>query len=288
MALQSGIMPAFYSLPFIKMQATGNDLIFLDGEALLNSAARPLLSQWPAIVPILSKLLCSRRFSIGADGLILAMPLHIPELADLSKSWYGSMNKDCQIAWTYNNSDGSTSNMCGNGLRCLGLWANKEKDLEGRFKVATALGPLDINFQNENNITVSLGAPRLRAGDIPFVSDQATSENVINKQFKFADQQFSITCVNVGNPHCVIFEAGFLKPELFSNKFKSMSDGFFPEQLKSIAGGIEIDHRFPERTNVEFVRVINRQHIEVLVWERGCGPTLSCGSGQWLLPLPAF
>lgn len=135
-------MPVIYTVPFIKMEALGNDFVFVDGQTLLESAARPLLSQWQAMAPILARELCHRRLSIGADGLILALPLEVPEMALLASSLYGSTSKNCQLSWTYHNSDGSISAICGNGLRCLALWAIHEKNMSSQLKVLTALGPL--------------------------------------------------------------------------------------------------------------------------------------------------
>ncbi len=276
-------MPAVYSLPFIKMQALGNDLIFIDGEALLESAARPLLSQWQAVAPILARELCHRRLSIGADGLILAMRLDVPELAQLASSFYGPAANDCQLSWTYHNSDGSVANICGNGLRCLSLWAKQEKHMDNQLKVATALGPLSIDYQDQNNITLTLGAPRLKANEIPFLTNKWKTGTVIKEPFILQDIEFPITCVNVGNPHCVIFEADFLEPGLFTPLKKTAHNNgtrndFFPRQLIPIAEAIEVDSRFPEQTNIEFVNVIDRSHIQVFVWERGSKATLACGS----------
>jgi diaminopimelate epimerase len=276
----NAILPEFYRLPFIKMQALGNDLIFLDAEELLNSSARPLLSQWQNIAPILVKELCNRRFGIGADGLVLAMRLEVPELAQMASQLYGPRSKGCDLSWTYHNSDGSISDMCGNGLRCLSLWATKEKNMNNDLMVATALGPLSLKYKNQTEITVSLGAPKLLAKEIPFLSN--TQSSIIKEKFSLADISFPITCVNVGNPHCVIFEANFLNPQLFDslNDFRKIRDNsnFFPAQLISIAEALETDKHFPAHTNVEFVNVVDRHHIQVFVWERGSKATLACGS----------
>lgn len=279
-------MPDFYNLPFIKMQGLGNDFVFLDGEKLLNSAARPLLSQWTAVAPMLAKELCHRRLSIGADGMILAMPLYVPEMARLASVLYGSTSKNCQLSWTYHNSDGSVSDICGNGLRCLSLWAKQEKNMADKLKVATALGALPLDFTTEKDITLTLGAPKLKASEIPFLScltDKQNTNHVIKEQFTLKDIHFPITCVNVGNPHCVIFEADFLKADLFMplNAVSSYSvpkDNFFPVELIPIAEALEVDEHFPEHTNVEFVNVIDRNHIQVFVWERGSKATLASGS----------
>jgi diaminopimelate epimerase len=272
-------MPGFYCLPFIKMQALGNDFIFLDGEKLLDSAARPLLSQWQSVAPILAKELCHRRLSIGADGLILAIDLAVPELSQMASAFYGTTSQNCQLSWTYHNSDGSMSDMCGNGLRCLALWAREEKNIDGELKVATALGPLSLSYEDKNNATVTLGAPRLLASEIPFLSKK--NGKVIKELFELGNVKFPITCVNVGNPHCVIFEADFLNPNLFSqltNTKDRPKDNFFPSTLTPIAEMLEVDNRFPEQTNIEFVNVLDRNHIQVFVWERGSKATLASGS----------
>ncbi len=261
------------------MQALGNDLIFLNGEKLLDSAARPLLSQWQSVAPVLAKELCHRRLSIGADGLILAMDLAVPELSQMASALYGPTSQDCQLSWTYHNSDGSTADICGNGLRCLALWAREEKNMDGDFKVATALGPLSLSYQDKSQITVMLGAPKLLANEIPFSAKKIG--RVVQELFELGKAKFPITCVNVGNPHCVIFEADFLNPNLFShltNIKDRPQDHFFPSALRPIAEALEIDSHFPEHTNIEFVNVLDRNHIQVFVWERGSKATLACGS----------
>lgn len=281
------ILPSSYTLPFIKMQSLGNDFIFIDGEKLLDSASRPLLSQWTAIAPKLAQQLCQRHFSIGADGLILAFSLKQDELHQMAVSLYGQSVQDCQLSWTYHNSDGSQSDMCGNGLRCLSLWSQVEKNMPAQLKVATAAGPIAVNYKDEQNITVCLGAPKLNSAQIPFTGSKSAVNRVVQEQFVLDNTNFPITCVNVANPHCVIFAGPFLKPALFGQlehkqagwQTASPSENFFPQELVPIARAIEIDSRFPEKTNVEFVHVMDRQHIQVLVWERGCGPTLACGSG---------
>jgi len=283
------ILPEFYKLSFLKMHGLGNDFIFVDGEKILQSAARPLLSNWMNIVPQLTRHLCHRRLSIGADGLILALSLDNEEMRQMAVELYGDFAKDCQLSWTYHNNDGSQSHMCGNGLRCLGLWAKLEKNMTGELKVATKNGPVTINLIEDNNISVILGAPRLTGREIPFVAPDFEEKRIIRYPFKIDGLQFPITCVNVGNPHCLIFEGSFLKPELFEAFGKELPVGpgsadlgqdFFPRDLVSIAKSIETDGRFPERTNVHFVRVVDRRHIQVFVWERGCGPTLASGSAS--------
>jgi len=285
--MSDSIMPESYQLPFLKMQGLGNDFIFVDAQKLLQSEARPLLSQWLAVVPQLARRLCHRRLSIGADGLILAMSLDSEEMRQMAVSLYGNYARDCHLSWTYHNNEGSQAHMCGNGLRCLALWAKLEKNMSGEIKVATQIGPVTINLIDDDNITVILSSPKLNSKDIPFVTPNLQEKQIVRHPFAIDGLQFPITCVNVGNPHCLIFEGSFLKPELFRAFDKELpvtaqsleaGQDFFPQELRSLARNIETDKRFPERTNVHFVRVLDRCHIQVFVWERGCGPTLASGS----------
>jgi diaminopimelate epimerase len=109
------------------MQALGNDFIVLDGERLLQTVSTSeLLAHWQEVLPVLAKKLCSRRFGIGGDGLILALDLKHKPQAAIAHQIYGSTRDDCELAWTYTNSDGSASRTCGNGLRCLALWAHNK------------------------------------------------------------------------------------------------------------------------------------------------------------------
>src|ERR1700722_16072521 len=154
--MSDSIMPISYILPFLKMEGLGNDFIFIDAQKVLQSEARPLLSQWNALVSALAKHLCHRRLSIGADGLILAMALDNKEICQMAVNLYGNYAKDCHLSWTYHNSDGSQSHMCGNGLRCLALWAKLEKNLTGELKVATQTGPVIVNLIDDDTVTVKL------------------------------------------------------------------------------------------------------------------------------------
>ncbi len=208
------------------------------------------------------------------------MPLNIPELAQMAADLYGPTSRTCDLSWTYHNSDGSLSDICGNGLRCLALWAKNEKNMDGELKVATALGPLTLNYLSKTDITLTLGAPKLQAKDIPFLTKN--TGQIIKENLKLGNIEFPITCVNVGNPHCIIFDADFIKPDLFKSlssiENKMPNSNFFPTELIPVAEALEVDSRFPEGTNVEFVNVINRTNIQVFVWERGSKATLACGS----------
>ena len=280
MAMSNSIMPEFYTLPFLKCRLWAT-ILFLSMRKNFCSLRRVhyCLNGLPLLAP-LTRRLCNRRLSIGGDGLILAMVLDSEETRQMAVSLYGDYAKDCDLSWTYYNNDGSQAHMCGNGLRCLALWAKLEKNMSGELKVATQNGAVTINLLDDDNITVILGAPKLNSKEIPFVALDLNEKQIVRYPFTINGLQFPITCVNVGNPHCLIFEGSFLNPELFKAFGKDLpvtadsaenGQDFFPKELVSLASSIERDKHFPERTNVHFVRVLDRRHIQVFIWERGCG-----------------
>lgn len=266
-------------LPFAKMQALGNDFVVLDGERLLEvPTARKVLENWQKLSPKLACLLLSRHTGIGGDGLILAMNLKNKHLLELARQIYGPGVESCQLAWTYTNSDGSFAETCGNGLRCLALWAHNKGLLADRGKVMTATGPVEIVFSSADQITADLGAPSLAAQAIPFTGVQP-GQQVISDKLDIAGRSITVTLVNMGNPHCLIFGGDFLKditlelPLCDENGLKDL-----PPALAKLAAEIQADPRFPASTNVSFVIKSDRSSARAVVWERGCGPTLACGS----------
>ncbi len=268
------------SLPFTKMHGAGNDFIIIDAEDLLATASgQRLLNGWADLVPKLAKRLCNRHVAIGADGLVLALNLKNPELARFAKTLYAPQLAQCQLAWVYADSDGSLPQTCGNALRCLTLWAHEHNLIQDQAQVLTAVGPVSVLFHSADKIVVDLGAPKLLSGDIPFVGANG-SQQIVKHDFNIADSRYPITCVNVGNPHCVIFQGEFMqtdRPQLPLSK--EVSPDFFPKQLQDVARQIQADKRFPQSTNVEFVYVNAPNRAEVFVLERGAGATLACGSG---------
>jgi diaminopimelate epimerase len=266
-------------LPFAKMQALGNDFIVIDGERLIEAASTGhLLKNWQAALPGLARQLCSRRFGIGADGLILVMNLQQAELLQLAHDIYGSDTLGCQWAWTYTNSDGFSAEICGNGLRCLTLWAHKRGLLLERSRILTAVGPVEVVFTSEDQISVDLGEPSLCAKDIPFAASEA-EKPVVQESFAVGGVPLSITCVNMGNPHCIIFAGAPLNgakielPFASEEKLKEL-----PLALTALAEQIQADSHFPEGVNVSMVLSFDQHCARAVVFERGCGPTLACGS----------
>jgi diaminopimelate epimerase len=223
-------------LPFIKMHGRGNDFILVD-EAALGGGTD---------LPALARKLCDRHFGIGADGLILVAPSRRP---------------GCALRLRIFNPDGSEAEMCGNGMRCLALYA-RERGLvkEDAFGVETLAGVIRPAFQPDGTVQVDMGAPELRRSRIPMLGTE--SERVVGEELVVDGRAFSVTAVNMGNPHCVVFE-----------------DALTDEEFLRFGPQIERERRFPNGTNVEFVCVYNRGHLGVRVWERGAGPTLACGTG---------
>lgn len=213
-----------------KMQGLGNDFVFMDYEEY--QKANMSLSE-------LSKKLCDRHFGIGADGLIIPIPYD---------------KTDADIAWYYYNSDGTTAQMCGNGMRCFAKYVyDKHLINKKQFKVKTLAGIITPEILANGDIRVNMGKPILEHHNIPFTGE---------KSITVKDKTFSITPVSMGNPHCVIFT---------DEDTMSMAKLYGPD--------IESHPSFPEKTNVEFIKVKSKQELNMSVYERGCGITLACGTG---------
>lgn len=243
----SGAQPML--LPFSKLQGLGNDFVFLsEGDLQATQEGKKLLADWHNVKAQVAKVLCDRRFGIGGDGLILVSQ---------------SQNSSCLCRWSYTNSDGSGSAMCGNGIRCLALWAHRRGMIEmGDFLVDTEVGAVPVNFQNADEIKTDLGSPILTSDLIPVTG--ARRESVVRVPIAIDDQHsVTATCVSMGNPHCVLFDHG-LQNET---------------QMASCAQQLQLHPMFPEGVNVEFVDIASPAHVQVQVWERGAGRTLACATG---------
>jgi diaminopimelate epimerase len=224
-------------MKFWKMHGLGNDYIVIDnrhGKITDTQAAE------------FAKKLCKRRFSVGADGLLLVC-----------------MSKTADIKMRVFNADGSEAEMCGNGIRCFAKYCFENgfvKELE--FTVETLAGIKNVWLTIENNevklVKVDMGSPNWKRESLPMLG-QGTC---INEDFQLDDKTYKITCLSIGNPHCVIFVDNL---------------GIFPIDI--IGPKIENDKTFPRRTNVNFVQVLSKSELRVRVWERGCGETLACGTG---------
>ena len=234
-------------LSFAKMQALGNDFVVVGQEELTASKlGAELFSGWPEQAAFVAQALCDRHYGVGADGLIVVI----------------SPGRDgCELSWSYTNGDGSPSPMCGNGLRCLALWAyQRELVVSRQFRVSTATGPVAVSLADCDQITTELGEPILDSQRIP-ISGEPRGE-VVREPLTAGGQVFAATCVSIGNPHCVIFEPAVSEADY----------AHYAPRIQSLSA-------FPEGVNVEFARIVTGQHARVYVWERGCGPTLACASG---------
>lgn len=191
----------------------------------------------------LAKKLCDRNFGVGADGMII--PMLDSKIAD--------------IGWYFYNSDGTIAQMCGNGIRCFAKYA-KDNNLvkSNKFSVETLAGIITPEILEDGTVRVNMSKPILEPEKIPF-SGKSSKEKITVK-----DKTFDINAVSMGNPHCVIFVDE-------NEDLLEMAKTYGPE--------IEKHSLFPEKTNVEFVKVISKSEIDMRVWERGCGITLACGTG---------
>ncbi len=212
-----------------KMQGCGNDFVLLAYDEFLKTG----LTMGELAVKI-----CDRNFGIGADGMI------IPKV--------NTENTD--IGWYFYNSDGTTAQMCGNGMRCFAKYVFDKKLVDKKvFSVQTLAGVIKPELLDNGLVKVNMGKPILEHGKIPFCgSDEITVK----------DKTFKITPVSMGNPHCVIV---------------SEEDPLYLAQ--NYGPFIEKHEFFPEKTNTEFVKILSRNEVEMRVFERGCGITLACGTG---------
>lgn len=216
------------------MQGCGNDFVIIDYSEYEKTGLK---------MGELAKKVCDRNFGVGADGMII--PNLSPE------------NKEADIAWYFYNSDGSTAQMCGNGMRCFAKYTYDNKLVDKKsFKVQTLAGIIKPELLENGLVKVNMGKPILEDKKIPFWSENG------EKKLVALDREFEITPVSMGNPHCVI-----------------ITDDDPMELAQKYGPTIEKHEFFPEKTNTEFVKVKSNMEIDMRVYERGCGITLACGTG---------
>ena len=250
-------------MKFTKMQGLGNDYVYVNclEEQLENPSE-------------MAKFVSDRHFGIGSDGLILIRP---SDAADFEMEMY--------------NADGSRGEMCGNGIRCVAKYVY-DYGLTDKtsISVETLGGIKNLNLIVENGkvrlVRVDMGRPKLEAAEVPILCEAVTEEcvvdedsvlgggyaedivkigdcrKVINEPIVVDGMEYRITGVSMGNPHAVVFLEDV--------------EGL---EIEKIGPKFENHERFPKRINTEFVRVIDRETIEMRVWERGSGETLACGTG---------
>lgn len=226
-------------MKFTKMQGCGNDYVYINGfeEKIPQDKKSELAIK-----------LSNRNFGIGSDGIIFINP---GKIAEFEMEMY--------------NADGSRSEMCGNGMRCVGKYiydyglsdkTQIEVESAGAVKYLTLTPGADGKIEK---IRVNMGSPILKATDVPVISD---NETVVDEKITVKGQDYNMTCVSMGNPHAVVF-----------------MDDVRNLDIEAIGPDFENHERFPRRTNTEFVQIIDRSHVFMRVWERGTGETLACGTG---------
>lgn len=235
---------------FSKMHGLGNDYIVIDES---NKTIIPEEKK-PEIV----EEICRRGFSVGADGVIFVTPAS-SDIAD--------------IRFRIFNSDGSEAEMCGNGIRCFVKYVYENDIFHNDQMLVETLGgikevDLDVEGEEVKSSTVDMGVPTFKTTDIPMVSDK---EEFLDSELNVGGKTVKITAVNVGNPHAVIF-----------------TDNIQDIKLNEIGPLIENHPAFPEKTNVHFVNILNRNEIEIITWERGAGFTFACGTGATSCVMAGF
>ena len=240
-------------LHFTKMEGAGNDYVYVNG-----FTEHIPEENKPGIVRRLS----DRHFGIGGDGVIF---INKGKKADLEMEMY--------------NADGTRGEMCGNGIRCVGKFVydsgmthEKEITVEsfGKVKYLTLYtGETEDGRELVQSVRVNMGAPILEAKEIPVAADESP---VVSEPISIAQKdsglkggagtEYRMTCVSMGNPHAVVY-----------------IDSTDELEIEAVGPLFENHERFPNRTNTEFVQIIDPEHVKMRVWERGSGETLACGTG---------
>ncbi len=223
-------------MKFTKMEGLGNDYVYVNCfKETVEDPKRVAIK------------VSDRHFGIGSDGLILIKP---SEVADFCMDMY--------------NADGSQSEMCGNGIRCVAKYVY-DYGLTDKtsISVETLAGIKYLDLQIEDGkavqITVNMGQPELIAKNVPVKSDK---DKVIDEPIVVGGKEYRMTCVSMGNPHCIVFVDDTAN---------------FP--LEEVGPLFESHEVFPNRVNAEFVQVLDEKTLNMRVWERGSGETLACGTG---------
>lgn len=223
-------------MKFTKMEGLGNDYVYIN--CLKEEVTNPTE---------LAIKVSDRHFGIGSDGLIL---IKSSEVADFCMDMY--------------NADGSRSEMCGNGIRCVAKYVYDYGLIDKtKISIETLAGikylDLKVNEGKVEMVTVNMGNPELVPAKIPVKSDK---DILVAEPIIVDGKEYKITCVSMGNPHCIVFV-----------------DDTKNYPLEEIGPKVESNELFPNRVNAEFVQILDRKTVNMRVWERGTGETLACGTG---------
>ncbi len=229
-------------MKFIKVHSLGNDFLIID---------LPKKERLPNVNDLAQRL-CDRHIGVGADGLLLI---------SVQNKTKGTVN------FRIFNADGTEAEVSGNGLRCAAASLHYHKKIESPsilFFTTAGERECDLIERKKNSflIKIDMGIPHLKSQEIPF-DDGTFHEKIIDYPLSINQKIYPVTVVSVGNPHCAIFV------DRFPSRF----------EWHQIGSEIESHPFFPNRTNIEFIRIISKAEIEVQFWERGVGETLSSGSG---------
>jgi len=223
------------TLPFRKLHGTANDFVYVDARGGL-----------PADPALLAPRICDRHRGIGADGLILLLD---------------SSSADCRMRIF--NADGSTAEMCGNGIRGFAKYVLDHGLVRADpLRVETDAGVKTVSVRRDGDtvasITVDMGPPEWDGRRIPVDADGT----ILERPLAVNGRSWTVSCVSMGNPHCVVFvdDPGTLA-------------------LAEIGPAFERHPFFPRRVNTEFIAVESKERLRMRVWERGAGETLACGTG---------
>jgi len=224
---------------FTKMHGAGNDYVYVNG--FEERVEEPVQ---------VARKVSSRHFGIGSDGLILILP---SDRADVRMRMW--------------NADGSEAEMCGNGIRCVAKYAY-DHGIARKTTITAETGAGILTLQlfpgadgTVERVRVDMGRPRLTRAEIPMLGDPQDGR-AIDQPLAVQDETCRITCVSLGNPHCVLFVEDVARCP-----------------VERLGPRIETHPAFPRRTNVEFVQVISKTEVRQRTWERGSGETLACGTG---------
>jgi diaminopimelate epimerase len=220
---------------FAKLEGLGNDFIVthdtMGGDAQLLDAIR---KRAPS--------LCDRRFGVGADGVLCALP-----------------SSKAPFFMRVINSDGSEAEMCGNGIRCFAVYlARRGLSSASTLAVDTQRGIITVS-RHGDSVRVDMGSPILDAAAVPTAQ---ASGRVVMHPIGVDGREYLVTAVSMGNPHAVVY-----------------ADELTDDLVLGVGKSLESHPFFPRKTNVEFIKVLSDQEIRMRVWERGCGETMACGTG---------
>jgi len=227
-------------LAFTKMHGLGNDYVLLD--CMRSCPPEEELPQ-------LARTLSDRHFGVGGDGIILVLP-----------------SRAASFRMRIFNADGSEAEMCGNGVRMFAQYVyehrlTEDTDLEIETLAGIIRPHLVVRSGRVSSVKVDMGVPRLTRKEIPMKGEPAGGR-VVREKIKVGGERLEVTCVSMGNPHCVVFV-----------------DDVARYPVERMGPALEHHQLFPRRTNAEFVQVVGHGELRMRVWERGAGLTLACGTG---------